>query len=150
MLHRVPDAQAGLRACAAKLKPGAPFLVYLYYALDNRPAWFRALWRVSDAARRLISKLPFAVRCRVTDVIAVLVYWPLARFARLVEMLGFNVDSFQSFYLMRNDALDRFGTALERRFTRGEVRTMLEGAGFERVRFSEHWPFWCAVGYKAG
>jgi SAM-dependent methyltransferase len=37
VLHHVPDTEAGLRACVKKLKSGAPFLVYLYYAFDNRP-----------------------------------------------------------------------------------------------------------------
>ncbi|HYD58286.1 MAG TPA: class I SAM-dependent methyltransferase, partial [Burkholderiales bacterium] len=156
VLHHVPDPQAGLEACARKLKTGAPFLAYLYYALDNRPAWYRLLWRLTDAVRQVVSGLPFAVRCRVTDLIALLVYWPVARFAALMERLGFRVDAFplslyrnRSFYLMRNDALDRFGTSLELRFTRTEVQRMLEQAGFERIRFSERWPFWCAVGYKA-
>jgi len=157
VLHHVPDTEAGLAACARKLKAGAPFLVYLYYALDNRPAWFRALWRASDTGRRMISGLPFAIRSRVTDAIAALVYWPLARVARAAEHAGARVEGWplaqyrkQSFYVMRNDSLDRFGTPLERRFSRREIQAMLERAGFERIRFSEHWPFWCAVGFKAG
>jgi len=38
VLHHVPDTQRALEDCVRKLKPGAPFLVYLYYALDGRPA----------------------------------------------------------------------------------------------------------------
>ncbi len=52
VLHHVPDTEAGLRSCVSKLKPAAPFLVYLYYAFDNRPSWFRATWRLSDMLRR--------------------------------------------------------------------------------------------------
>ena len=37
VLHHVPDTAAALRACVGMLKPGAPFLLYLYYAFDNRP-----------------------------------------------------------------------------------------------------------------
>ena len=37
VLHHVPDTQAAISACVEKLKVGAPFLVYLYYAFDNRP-----------------------------------------------------------------------------------------------------------------
>jgi SAM-dependent methyltransferase len=37
VLHHVPDTVAGIRSVAAKLKAGAAFLIYLYYALDNRP-----------------------------------------------------------------------------------------------------------------
>ncbi len=28
----------------------APFLLYLYYAFDNRPAWFRALWMLGSSS----------------------------------------------------------------------------------------------------
>src|SRR5918996_1090121 len=81
VLHHMPDPAVGLRDCAHVLKPGAPFLVYLYYDLDNRPAWFRALWRTTDAVRRGISRLPFRARYWLTQVIAALVYWPLSRTA---------------------------------------------------------------------
>src|SRR5690606_17467775 len=53
VLHHVPDTAGGIAACARKLKPGAPFLVYLYYAFDNRPPWFRAVWKASDMGRRV-------------------------------------------------------------------------------------------------
>ncbi len=42
VLHHIPDTEAGLKNCVAKLKTGAPFLLYLYYRFDNRPVWFRA------------------------------------------------------------------------------------------------------------
>ena len=32
VLHHIPDTEAAMRACVRMLKPGAPFLVYLYYA----------------------------------------------------------------------------------------------------------------------
>jgi SAM-dependent methyltransferase len=91
-VHHVPDTAAGVKACAAKLKPGAPLLLYLYYAFDNRPAWFHLLWRASDLGRRAISRLPFCLRHLTTELIALTVYWPLARTARLAEALGHNAD----------------------------------------------------------
>lgn len=154
VLHHVPDPGGGIEACVRKLKTGAPFLLYLYYAFDNRPWWFRAIWRVSDLVRRLISRLPFAVKSPVCDVIAALVYWPIARGAKLLAHFGLPVDSLplanyrdRSFYIMRNDTLDRFGTRLERRFTKTQIGEMMKKAGLERIRFSET-PSWCAVGYK--
>jgi SAM-dependent methyltransferase len=159
VLHHMPDPAVGLRDCARVLKPGAPFLVYLYYALDNRPVWFRALWQATDAARRSISRLPFRVRYWLTQAIAVLVYWPLARAARLAETLGIDrrrVDlvplSFyrhKPFYIMRNDALDRFGTRVEHRYTRQELRELMEGNGFCDVIISPEAPYWCAVARTA-
>jgi hypothetical protein len=49
---------------------------------------------------------------------------------------------------MRNDALDRFGTRLERRFTAAEIRSMMDQAGLEEVRLSDAPPYWCAVGHR--
>lgn len=155
VLHHVPDPQAGLDACVRALKPGAPFLVYLYYAFDNRPAWFRLLWRLSDLGRQVICRLPRTAAYALSQVLAVGVYLPLARGARLLERAGVDVSSFPlsayrrlSFYTMRTDALDRFGTQLERRFTRDQIRMMMESAGLERVTFADAEPFWCAVGFR--
>ena len=122
VLHHIPDTSAGMKACVKKIKPGAPFLVYLYYAFDNQPFWFRAIWKASDLFRRMISIMPFPLRFVSSQLIAALVYFPLAKLSRLVEILGGKVHSFplsayrfKSFYTMRTDALDRFGTRLEHR-----------------------------------
>lgn len=155
VLHHVPDTQAALEAIAGKLKPGAPFLVYLYYAFDNRPAWYRLLWRVTDLGRLVISRLPHPLRLAVSHIIAALIYWPLARTARLLSRFGLSPRVLplsyyadKSFYVMRTDAYDRFSTRLEKRFTRSEIERMLSTAGFENIRFSDREPFWCAVGTK--
>src|SRR5206468_11570269 len=58
VLHHVPDTAKALADAVRKLRPGAPFLVYLYYDFEIRPLWFRSVWKVSDVARRLISRLP--------------------------------------------------------------------------------------------
>lgn len=154
VLHHIPDTRAALAACVSKLKPGAPFLLYLYYAFDNRPVWFRMLWQVSDWLRRGVSRMPHGLRYATSQMIAALIYWPLARSAMLAENLGRNVKNFPlatyrncGFYVMRTDALDRFGTRLEQRFTKSEIKEMMESAGLENIRFSEENPFWCAVGF---
>jgi ubiquinone/menaquinone biosynthesis C-methylase UbiE len=154
VLHHIPDTQAALSSCIAKLKPGAPFLLYLYYKFDNRPIWFRLLWQMSELIRALVSRLPHGLRYVVSQIIAALIYWPLARFAGLAESIGIDVRNFPlapyrhwGFYVMRTDALDRFGTRLEQRFSRAEIQRMMESAGLERVIFSEKNPFWCAVGF---
>jgi ubiquinone/menaquinone biosynthesis C-methylase UbiE len=156
VLHHVPDTAAGIAACVRKLKPGAPFLLYLYYAFDNRPAWYRAVWRASDGARRVISSLPMSLRYAASQVLAGAVYYPLARGASLLEKVGAPVEHIplsayrdRSFYAMRTDALDRFGTSLEQRFTRLQIAEMMRRAGLERVRFSERVPYWVAVGHKS-
>jgi hypothetical protein len=156
VLHHVPDTAAGIRSCVAKLKPGAPFLLYLYYAFDNRPAWFRALWHASEQVRARVSRLPVRARVRVTRAIAAGVYWPLARAARLLEGTGMNVDAFplsayrnRTLYTMQTDALDRFGTRLEQRFTRARMEEMMRAAGLRDIRFNPGEAFWTAVGVRA-
>jgi len=155
VLHHVPNTAEGIQQCVKKLKPGAPFLLYLYYAFDNRPAWFRWLWYASDVARKGIAASPFPIRYGITQAIATLVYYPLARLSLVLETLGFTVGNVplsayrrRSFYTMRTDTLDRFGTRLEQRFTAEEIRQMMEHAGLRRVVFSDSLPYWCALGYK--
>ena len=92
VLHHVPDTGLGMQACIRKLKPGAPFLVYIYYALENRPWWYRALWQATILPRHVISRLPFWLRCLVTDAIAALVYWPFARASMLLGKVGARPD----------------------------------------------------------
>lgn len=155
VLHHCPDTQAGLTSCVEKLKIGAPFLVYLYYDFDDKPTWFRLLWRLSDWMRMAISRFPHSLRYLVSQLIAAFVYFPLARFSRIVEKFGFSSKNIPlsiykdlSFYLMRTDALDRFGTLLEQRFTREKVEQMMVNAGLEDIEFSNSMPFWCAIGFR--
>ena len=156
VLHHVPDTAAAIRSCAELLKPGAPLLLYLYYSFDNRPYWFRMLWRLSNAARLLIRRLPPRPKQCVTDLIAVTIYWPLARLAGLAERLGLPVGALplsyyrrRSFYTMRTDARDRFGIPLEQRFSRAQIRQMCTAAGLVDLHFSPRAPYWCVVGFKA-
>jgi len=156
VLHHVPDPSGAIRSIAKKLKSGAPFLVYLYYAFDSRPFWYRWLWKATELGRYCISRLPGSLRYFTSQVIAFCIYWPLARMAKVLENAGHLPASWplsfyrdKSFYVIRTDALDRFGTRLEKRFTKGEIEAMLRSAGFENIKFSDMPPYWCAVGIKA-
>ena len=156
VLHHVPDTALGIKQCVKKLKIGAPLLLYLYYRFDNRPWWFRLIWSVTDLLRRVVSKMPYKLRYVSSQIISIIVYLPLARFALFLEKLNFNVSNFPlssyknlSFYTMRTDALDRFGTRLEQRFTRKEIKNMMQNAGLENIEFSNSKPFWVAVGNKS-
>lgn len=154
VLHHIPDTQSALASCVDKLKPGAPFLLYLYYAFDNKPIWYRHIWKVSEQIRGLVSRMPHSLRYVMSQFIAVLIYWPLARFSKFAESCGADVENFplsfyrhRGFYVMRTDALDRFGTKIEQRFSKIEIQQIMESAGLEGIIFSELAPFWCAVGY---
>jgi ubiquinone/menaquinone biosynthesis C-methylase UbiE len=156
VLHHVPDTPGALNAIAEKLKPGAPFLVYLYYAFDNRPVWYRMLWALSNSVRVVVSRLPRWMRSVISEIIAATIYWPLARVSASLSrlhisnrLLPLSWYADKSFYVMRTDAYDRFCTRLEKRFTRAQIDEMLMQAGFKQIRFSESPPYWCAVGIKS-
>jgi ubiquinone/menaquinone biosynthesis C-methylase UbiE len=155
VLHHVPETETALQACTQKLKQNAPFLLYIYYAFDNRPVWFVLLWKATDLFRKAISRLPFGLRRFVTASIATMVYFPLAKTSWLLEKCGVPVAPIplshyrnHSYYTMCTDALDRFGTRLEHRFTRTEIEAMMLRSGLGNITFSNAEPFWCAVGYK--
>lgn len=155
VLHHIPDTAAGIQACVRKLKKGAPFLVYIYYAFDNKPLWYRLVWRISNLIRCYVARLPFSIRYLVTQIMAATVYFPLAKLALLLEKWGMDVSAvplaayrYSSFYTMRTDALDRFGTRLEKRFTAMQIQEMMEASGLQGVCFNKDNQFWCAVGYK--
>jgi len=155
VLHHIPNTQLALNDCVDKLKIGAPFLLYLYYAFDNKPLWFRILFILSNSIRLVVSRLPHSIRYFVSQVIAIFIYLPVSRLALFLDKIGVNVDRIPlsayrncSFYTMRTDSLDRFGTQLEQRFTKIEIENMMSDAGLTEIKFSTSVPFWCAVGIK--
>lgn len=158
VLHHVPDTFSAMRKILAKLKPGGSFFVYLYYSLDNRGVMYKLLFYCSNIMRMLISALPGILKRVVCDMIAVVVYFPLASAGKLMQKffpgsswlqsVPLSYYSGKSFFIMRNDALDRFGTPLEKRFSKKEIEEMLSAAGLREIRFSSRAPFWHAVGKK--
>ncbi len=155
VLHHIPDTKRALSACVSKLKKGSPLLVYLYYRFDNKPIWFKFIWRLSDSLRKVISILPFSIKLFITKCIALVVYFPLARLSYLLAIFGLDVSNIplsdyrnKAFYYMATDSLDRFGTRLEKRFTKKEIFSMMTDAGLTSITFSNRTPFWVAIGYK--
>jgi len=156
VLHHIPDTLEGIKACAKLLKKNAPFLLYLYYNFENRSFFFKLIWRLSDFIRKIISSLSPKTKFFITSIIAYLIYYPLARFAFISEKLGIDVSNLplydyrnKTFYSMKTDALDRFGTRLEKRFSKDEIKTMLQEAGFRDIRFSKNMPFWVSISRKS-
>ena len=156
VLHHIPDTLEGIKACAKVLKKNAPFLLYLYYNFENRSSFFKLIWRVSDFIRKIISSLSPKTKIFITSIIAYLIYYPLARFAFISEKLGIDVSNLplsdyrnKSFYFMKTDALDRFGTRLEKRFSKDEIKRMLQEAGFRDIKFSKNMPFWVSISRKS-
>lgn len=157
VFHHLPDTEAALASAVKKLKPGGYFLIYLYYSLDNRGIAYRLLFRLSALLRMPVSLLPSVFKKKICDLIALFVYLPLVTIVRIMKKvfgghfwkklpLSYYAD--KTFWVMRNDALDRFGTPLEKRFSKKEIKNMMEKAGLKEIVFSENEPFWHAVGKK--
>ena len=56
--------------------------------------------------------------------------------------IGFQV------YIHETDALDRFGTKLEKRFTKEEIKELMVSSGLINIKFSDKAPYWVALGEK--
>lgn len=156
VLHHLPDTLDAIKKCTKKLKPGAPFLLYLYYAFDNRPIWYLFVWKLSDFFRKIISSSPFYIKYPLSVIIALTIYFPLARLSLLLEKINFDITNIplshyrsKSFYMLRTDALDRFGTKVERRFTKKQIKIMMENADLVNIKFANNEPYWCVVGIKS-
>lgn len=158
VLHHIPDTAKAMQACVDKVKEGGYFFTYLYYNLDNRGFLFRSIFNLSTLLRRGVSKLPGRPKRLVCDVLAVGLYMPFVGFSRFLKMLGvkekvrskiplYGYEN-KSFYIIRNDSLDRFGTPLEQRFTKKQIQEMMESCGLSEIVFSNNIPYWHAVGKK--
>ena len=151
VLHHIPDTESALRSINSKLKPGGILLAYMYYNLEGQNLTYRVLFHISSLARRFISKLPRILKRAICDAIALIVYFPLARLSLKLSVRGVNTKNFPlhhyetlPFHVMRNDSLDRFGTRLEKRYSKEQISQLLSQTGFdlETLVFSEDEPFW--------
>jgi SAM-dependent methyltransferase len=151
VLHHIPDTGLAIKDVASKIKSGGVFLCYLYYKLDNKPIYYRGLFWASNSIRWVISRLPYVMRRMTARIIATAVYLPLARTSKFLAKKGLNVSNIplhhyadMPFVMLQNDALDRFGTRLEQRFSKKEITEMLGNAGFDlsTLKFSDVEPFW--------
>ena len=157
VLHHIPDTQKAMNDCVKKLKPEGYFYTYLYYNFENRSFLFKWLFRLVSLGRQVVSRMPSRLRKFVCDLIAVFVYLPLVAAGRVLKKTGFrklagklplSFYQDQDFKTIRNDALDRFGTRLEQRFSKQEVIDMMRNSGLEEIVVSKGMPYWHAVGRK--
>jgi len=151
VLHHIPDTSKAILDISKKIKHGGTFLCYLYYKVENKPIYYRFLFRIVNLNRYLISRLPHSIRMILAKVIALVVYLPLARFSLFQMKRGKDISNIplhhyaeMPFVMLENDALDRFGTRLEQRFNKDEIERMLTGANFDlsTLNYSGSEPFW--------
>lgn len=158
VLHHIPDTAKAMKACVDKVKKGGYFYTYLYYNLDNRGFLYRSVYNLSTILRKGISKLHRKPKRLACDILAIGLYMPFVGFSRFLKKLGVNEKirskiplygyENKSFYIIRNDSLDRFGTPLELRFTKKQIQQMMENCGLSEIVFSDNIPYWHVVGKK--
>ena len=107
--------------------------------------------------RKIVYRMPPGLKKISCDILAVVAYMPFVLLAKLFFALGFtrfarkiplSAYANKDFYIIRNDALDRFGTKLERRFTKAEITSMMREAGLDNIKFGEQSAYWHAIGKK--
>ncbi len=157
VIHHIPNMELALKHLTSKLKKDGKILLYIYYNLENRSIIYKAIFTISSVFRFLISKLPFMPKKIICEIIAIIIYYPLSKFSNLILKLGFKNISKKipleyykdkSIMIMRNDALDRFGTPLEQRFSKKYIEEILKKNNYKNITFSKHKPYYHLIATK--
>lgn len=157
VLHHIPDTQQAMKDCVKKVKQGGYFYCYLYYNLETRGSWFKTLYWLSNGIRKVVCRFPTGIKKIVCDILAITIYMPLILWVRLLVLIGLrniavkmplSAYNNKSFFVIRNDALDKFGTRLEQRFSKKQVEDMMTNCGLENIVISPLTPFYHAIGRK--
>lgn len=146
VLHHLP---VGAREALGRLAPLASrLLVYLYYALDNRPWYFRGILSAVTGVRTVLARVRQpALRTAITWLITLTVYWPVSVLGRWLAPLGAarwlplaEAYAGKSVRRLRQDVYDRFFTGIEQRFTRRDIESWAADLG--EIRVSDGQPYW--------
>ncbi len=157
VLHHIPDTQQAMIDCVKKVKRGGYFYCYLYHNLEKTNWLFKVLFQMSELIRKVVYRLPSPIKRFVCDILAVIIYMPFVILGRLLLFLGFKERAKKmplsyyhnkSFFVIRNDSLDKFGTSLEQRFSKKEVEGLMTNSGLEDIIISTGAPFYHTVGRK--
>jgi SAM-dependent methyltransferase len=146
VLHHLPipclDAVKNLKKYAPRM------LIFLYYALDNRPAYFRCLLQAVTTVRMVLAKVraPF-FRNAFSFFGTVCIYLPLIGIGHVLSLFGlgryvplYEFYRNKSLKRIQQDVYDRFFTRIEQRVSRAEIMTIK--SDFSEVRISDHIPYW--------
>lgn len=146
VLHHLPTNALDEVRALSRYSP--LLLVYLYYALDNKPAAFRVLLAGVSALRGMLCRLRNPrLRSVLAWSAAIMIYKPLVVAGTVLRPVGlsrhvplYEVYKGKSLRRIRQDAYDRFFTRIEQRFTRREIFGLCDT--FSDVSVSESWPYW--------
>lgn len=123
-------------------------LVYLYSALDARPAYYRTLLHAVTWVRKGASRVTNRTFRSVFAWMGTLfIYLPLVWLGILLKPVGlssrvplYDFYSNKSIKRIRQDVYDRFFTRIEQRFSRSEITSLQDS--FSRITVSSGIPYW--------
>jgi len=123
-------------------------LIFLYYALDNRPVYFRLILKLVTALRALLSRIENGTFRKAFSVAGTyLLYLPLVWLGRALKPFGqsshvplYDFYKDKSPQRIEQDVYDRFFTRIEQRVTRGEIFALKDS--FSSVTVSDNIPYW--------
>jgi len=152
VLHHLVDTEGALSRLIDKLRPGGKIRIYVYW---KRHGWRGWLLRSVILARRITTKLPFALLRGICWLISVFLYGAVIIPYRLLMRLGVPIRedwplfvySKYPFRVLYNDQFDRFSAPIEKRYDANEVLCLLESAGLQDVRVRASFG-WIADGTK--
>jgi len=154
VLHHLPVPALDVVRHLGRYSPR--LLVYLYYALDNRPIHYKLLLRAVTAVRRVTSRMRSPrLRSFIAWAGTLVIYAPLVavgsalrkvRMGHLVPL--YEIYHGKSLERMRQDVYDRFFTRIEQRFSRQELLSLSDA--FQEVRISPRLPYWHFMCVRAG
>jgi len=146
VLHHLPvpclDAVKNLKKYAPRL------LIFLYYALDNRPFYFRVILASVTAIRTLLARIRSPLFRHLFSLFgALFLYYPLIGLGALLSPFGLGrYVPLYEFYRnkglkrIQQDVYDRFFTRIEQRVSRAQIRELK--SDFTEVRISDFMPYW--------
>ncbi|OGX45634.1 MAG: hypothetical protein A3G38_04080 [Omnitrophica WOR_2 bacterium RIFCSPLOWO2_12_FULL_51_8] len=146
VLHHLPD---DCLKVVRSLKPYAQrLLVYLYYALDNKPFYYRWLLRAYTPLRRLMCHIHSPhVRVAFSWFAVIGFYIPFIVIGSLLRPFGlskyvplYDEHHWAELEGMRHSAYDRFFTRIEQRVTRRQIESLRDS--FSKVSVADGQAYW--------
>lgn len=146
VLHHLPtnclDEVRNLKRFSSEL------LIYLYYALDNRPGYYQILLKLVTGLRLVLSRVQNKFfRGLFSHLGVYLIYYPLILIGGIFQIFNkgkliplYEAYKDKTFKRIEQDVYDRFFTGIEQRVSRKEILSLIDT--FSTVVVSDNKPYW--------
>ena len=147
VVHHIPSPALQSVRKLSRLAP--EFLVYLYYALDNRGTLYKLMFFFVNLIRKLICNITSpTARSILTEVFMWTLYVPIIIIGKILSLFGVQASKvpFYSIYghmdlgRIRQDVYDRFFTRIEQRVSKKEIHKLSDT--FSEIIVSDGLPYW--------